>query len=167
MILFETSLLLGLGFALLGTLLLIALLRARLGFAISLALIALTLSFFWLNFSELQSLKGWPSERQPPEEFQLISTLIHEPDNQAGDAGAIYLWGIPKDGDGRPRAYQLPYSPPMHESTAEAETMISDGKRVIARRDEPDANQAESSGDSMGSRYIFEPVTKQQLPPKK
>lgn len=162
----ESGFSLALAYALLGTLLLIALTRAALPWSLKTLLVLLTTAFYWVNFSTLQDIRGWPSDASPPERFQLLSTLIEEPDKREGTEGAIYLWGIP-DGERTPRAYRLPYSEPLHEDTAEAEAMISDGKRVMGRqRQQPESEDSMSGGDGGGSRFIFEEAPRRSLPPK-
>jgi hypothetical protein len=96
--------------------------------------IALTLTFFVSGCLALEALLGWPVAAAPPARFELHAALVQEPDHRSHSAGAIYLWLLPRAGEAAPgatpRAYALPYSRPLHEQIARAQSRMQDGRTV-------------------------------------
>src|SRR5579863_2882188 len=103
----------GLGYALLGVLLLVILVFARLDWRLKASLIVLVSGFYAVNFRAARSLLGWASSEALPPQFKLLGARIVEPHSLAGDQGAIFLWVEQVDKDnfpsGDPRLFRLPY----------------------------------------------------------
>jgi hypothetical protein len=120
-------------YAVLAMLLLSLNLKSAWHWAIKAAAIALTAGFFVVAFLAIEALLGWPTEAQPPAQFQLHAALVLEPDRNHS-RGAIYLWLSPRasDGDvtGPPRAHALPYSRELHEATERAQRRLREGQRI-------------------------------------
>jgi hypothetical protein len=125
-------------YAVLATLLLSLNLRSAWPWPVKAAAITVTTGFFAVVFLTLQAMLGWPTEAQPPAQFQLYAALIDEPDRKGQDPGAIYLWLAPRNAEGMvtepPRAYALPYSRSLHEATAAAQADLQAGKRIDGAR---------------------------------
>lgn len=121
-------------YAVLGALLLIVLLRARLGWVIKAAAIVVTSGFYVGDFVAARALLGWATGDRPPHYFKLLQARIVEPDALTGDRGAIYLWVEALGPDNRPiaapRAYRLPYTAPSAEKTDAAMRRIAEGRPV-------------------------------------
>lgn len=91
--------------------------------------------------------QGWPADRRPPDDATLVWGEVHEPTS-------IYLWL--QSGDGRPRAYRVPYTRQLHRQVDEATAARQRGERVGVRRARGGGGQSAGSR----SRYVFH-----RLPP--
>jgi hypothetical protein len=109
----QVVLALGIGYALLGVILLAALVFARFDWRAKAGLIVLVSAFYVVDFRAARSLLGWASPEPLPAHFKLLGARIVEPHSLAGDAGAIFLFVEEVDGDnfpsGDPRLFRLPY----------------------------------------------------------
>ena len=107
-------------------------------------LIPATIWYGLVLYYTVPNLMGWPISKPIPDNSQVLSFLIKEPNPKHNDPGAIYLWVNidpssktpqqklgslfnPKTvfsytGRTQPRAYQLPYSRKMHKAIVEAQT---------------------------------------------
>jgi hypothetical protein len=128
----EVVLGLAIGYALLGVVLLLIVVFARLAWPIKAGLIALTSAFYVVNFVETRALLGWSSIDPLPARFKLLSARIVEPHSLAGDPGAIHLWVEELDENnfpsGVPRAYRLPYDAKLAERAEAAIKASAEGK---------------------------------------
>jgi hypothetical protein len=128
-------------------------------------LLVLLPAFYLLHYQGLKQLAGWPVEIAPPDEFNLLSELVREPDPQNGDGGAMYFW-INTPAEPTPRAIELPYSKPLHRAVDEAAQRRSQGKPQQAVKRETVATgtgRAPGSGDRV---YEFRDIPGRRLPPK-
>ncbi len=123
---------LSIAYALLGVLLLVICVFARIPWPMKAAAIVLTSSFYIVSFFATRSLLGWSSIDPLPPKFKLLGARIVEPHSVAGDPGAIHLWIEALDDDnfpsGVPRAYRLPYDAKLAEKTEAAIRASADGK---------------------------------------
>lgn len=114
----------GLGYAVLGVVLLAILVFARIDWRVKAGLVVLTSTFYILDYQGARSLLGWASPEALPMNFKLLGARIVEPHSLAGDHGAIFLWIEEVDRDnfpsGDPRLYRLPYDAKLAERTEEA-----------------------------------------------
>ena len=105
---------LSLSYALIGALLLIVLVYARLHWSAKAVAVVVTSAFYIASFVGVRGLLGWASVDRLPANFKLLQARIVEPHSLQGDPGAIYLWVEALDDGNRPsgvpRAYRLPYS---------------------------------------------------------
>ena len=127
----QTVLAMGLGYALLGVVLLVILLFARFDWRLKAALIVLVSGFYFVDFRAARSLLGWASPEALPPQFKLLGARIVEPHSLAGDAGAIFLWVEEVDKDnfpsGDPRLFRLPYDAKLAERTEAAARASAEG----------------------------------------
>ena len=122
---------LSVAYALLGVLLLVVCVFARIPWPVKAAAIVLTSAFYVVSFFATRGLLGWSSTDPLPPKFKLLGARIVEPHSLEGDAGAIHLWVEALDDDnfpsGVPRAYRLPYDAHLAERTEAAVRASADG----------------------------------------
>jgi hypothetical protein len=122
---------LSVGYALIGALLLLVLVYARLPWPAKAFAVILTSAFYIVSFIGVSGLLGWASEERLPVRFKLLHARIVDPHTVEGDPGSVYLWVEALDDDNRPsgvpRAYRLAYSDALAEKTHTAESQIAAG----------------------------------------
>jgi hypothetical protein len=123
---------LSIAYALLGVLLLVICVFAKVPWPLKAGLIVLTSAFYVVSFFAASGLLGWSSADPLPPKFKLLAARIVEPHSLEGDPGAIHLWVEALDDDnfpsGMPRAYRLPYDAHLAEKTEAAVRASADGK---------------------------------------
>lgn len=123
---------LSISYALVGALLLVVLVYARLPWPAKALFVIVTSAFYIASFFGTRGLLGWASIDRLPATFKLLQVRIVEPHSLEGDPGSIYLWVEALDEDNRPsgvpRAYRLPYSDALAEKTHAAENEIAAGR---------------------------------------
>jgi hypothetical protein len=127
----QIVLALGIGYALLGVILLAVLVFARFDWQAKAGLVVLVSAFYVVDFRAARSLLGWASPEALPAHFKLLGVRIVEPHSLAGDAGAIFLFVEEVDGDnfpsGDPRLFRLPYDVKLAERTEAAIRASAEG----------------------------------------
>ncbi|MBR0798171.1 hypothetical protein JQ615_22525 [Bradyrhizobium jicamae] len=122
---------LAVAYAVIGALLLIVLVYARLHWSLKAVAIVVTSAFYVISFGGMRGLLGWASTETLPANFKLLATRIVEPHSLEGDPGSIYLWVEELDDDNRPsaipRAFRIPYSEALAEQTHTADTEVKAG----------------------------------------
>lgn len=122
---------LAVAYAVIGALLLIVLVYARLHWSLKALAIVVTSTFYVVSFGGMRGLLGWATTNRLPASFKLLHTRIVEPHSLEGDPGSIYLWVEEVDEDNRPsaipRAFRIPYSEALAEQTHTAENEIKAG----------------------------------------
>jgi hypothetical protein len=122
---------LSIAYALLGVLLLVVCVFARIPWPVKAAAIVLTSAFYVVSFFATRGLLGWSSTDPLPPKFKLLGARIVEPHSLEGDPGAIHLWVEALDDDnfpsGVPRAYRLPYDVHLAERTEAAVRASANG----------------------------------------
>ena len=122
---------LSVSYALIGALLLVVIVYARLPWPAKAIAVVVTSVFYIVSFVATRSLLGWASVDRLPPSFKLLQARIVDPHTVEGDSGSIYLWVEALDEDNRPsgvpRAYRLPYSDALAEKTHAAENEIAAG----------------------------------------
>jgi hypothetical protein len=140
---------LALSYALIGALLLIVLVYARLHWSAKAVAVVVTSAFYVASFVGVRGLLGWASVDRLPAAFKLLQTRIVEPHSLEGDSGAIYLWVEALDEGNRPsgvpRAFRLPYSERLAAKTDRASGEIAAGR--------PQGGRAADFGDGAGSIF--------------
>ena len=128
----SNVILLSIAYALLGVLLLVVCVFAKVPWPVKAGLIVLTSAFYVVSFFATRGLLGWSSTDPLPPKFKLLSARIVEPHSLESDPGAIHLWVEALDDDnfpsGVPRAYRLPYDGRLAERTEAAIRASADGK---------------------------------------
>ena len=123
---------LSVSYALIGALLLVVIVYARLPWPAKALAVVVTSAFYVVSFVATRNLLGWASVDRLPQSFKLLQARIVDPHTVEGDAGSIYLWVEALDEDNRPsgvpRAYRLPYSDKLAEKTHAAENEIAAGR---------------------------------------
>ena len=122
---------LSVSYALIGALLLLVLVYARLPWPAKAAAVVVTSAFYVVSFVGNRGLLGWASVDRLPPQFKLLQARIVDPHTVEGDPGSVYLWVEALDGDNRPsgvpRAYRIPYSDALAEKTQHASDQIAAG----------------------------------------
>lgn len=98
-----------------------------------LMIVAVTVTYFIANFT-FEDMLGWPTPRELPEKFAIVSVVIEEPNKERGIDGAIYLWITPLDSNRPttvPRSYKLPYQKEAHSQLSEAQRKSRQGIRQV------------------------------------
>jgi hypothetical protein len=123
---------LSISYALIGALLLIVIVDARLHWSAKAVAVVVTSVFYVVSFVATRNLLGWASVDKLPASFKLLQARIVDPHTVEGDPGSVYLWVEALDEDNRPsgvpRAYRLPYSDALAEKTHAAENEIAAGR---------------------------------------
>ena len=123
---------LSISYALIGALLLVILVYARLPWSAKAIAVVVTSAFYIVSFIGVRGLLGWASVDKLPVTFKLLQARIVEPHSLEGDRGSIYLWVEALDEDNRPsgvpRAYRIPYSDSLAEKTDKAANEIAAGR---------------------------------------
>ena len=123
---------LSVSYALIGALLLVVLIYARLPWPAKAVVIVVTSAFYIASFIGTRGLLGWASVDRLPATFKLLQARIVEPHSVEGDPGSIYLWVEALDDGNRPsgipRAYRIPYSDGLAERTDKAKSEIAAGR---------------------------------------
>jgi hypothetical protein len=119
-------------YALIGALLLVILVYARLPWPAKAIAVVVTSAFYIASFVGVRGLLGWASVDKLPVAFKLLQARIVEPHSLEGDPGSIYLWVETLDEGNRPsgvpRAYRLPYRGSLAEKTDKAISEIAAGR---------------------------------------
>jgi hypothetical protein len=122
---------LSIAYALLGVLLLVICVFAKIPGPVKAGLIVMTSAFYAVSFFATRGLLGWSSTDPLPPKFKLLGARIVEPHSLAGDPGAIYLWVEALDDDNYPtavpRAFRLPYNTNLAEKTEAAVKASANG----------------------------------------
>ena len=122
---------LSVAYAVIGALLLIVLVYARLHWSLKAVAVVVTSAFYVVSFTEMRGLLGWASTERLPTAFKLLKARIVEPHSLEGDPGSIYLWVEELDEDHRPsgipRAFRVPYNDTLADKTHAAENEIAAG----------------------------------------
>jgi hypothetical protein len=138
---------LSISYALIGALLLIVVVYARLPWSAKAVAVVVTSAFYIASFVGVRGLLGWASVDRLPTTFKLLQARIVEPHSLEGDPGSIYLWVEALDDGNRPsgvpRAYRIPYSDRLAEKTDKAAGKIAAGR--------PQGGRAADFGDGGGS----------------
>jgi len=155
----PTVLAISAAYVVIGVLLLVIALTARLNWWVKAVAIVVTSAFFVEAFYSTKDLLGWPRIGQLPSRFQLLWVRVVEPDSKSGDRGAIYLWIEEVDDnnvpDGVPRAYRLPYSRGLADRSAKARDEIMRGKPQQGSAEDlggEEAKEAKADPAQSGSR---------------
>ncbi len=122
---------LSVAYALIGALLLVVLVYARLHWSVKAVAVIVTSAFYVVSFGGMRGLLGWASTERLPVSFKLLQARIVEPHSLEGDPGSIYLWVEELDEDKRPsgipRAYRIPYNDTLADKTHAAQNEIAAG----------------------------------------
>src|SRR5690242_8127672 len=115
---------LSVSYAVIGALLLVVLVYARLSWPAKAVAVVVTSAFYIACFIGTRGLLGWASVDRLPATFKLLQARIVEPYSVEGDPGSIYLWVETLDDGNRPsgvpRAYRIPYSDQLAGRTDKA-----------------------------------------------
>ena len=131
----TTSLLaLALAYVFLLFLLLLAVFRSEISPGLKLVMASLCLGFYLWHYNSLQDYLGWPATDGIPRNFELISSIVVEPNLKSDEDGAIYLWV--RDLDGKqlvPRSFRLPYQKLLHQQVDDTMRRQQQGERFIGK----------------------------------
>jgi hypothetical protein len=123
---------LSISYALVGALLLVMLVYARVPWSAKAVAVVVTSAFYIASFTGVRGLLGWASIDKLPVSFKLLQARIVEPHTLEGDPGSIYLWVEALDESNRPsgvpRAYRIPYSDKLAQKAEKAASEIAAGR---------------------------------------
>jgi hypothetical protein len=123
---------LSISYALVGALLLVVLVYARLPWPAKALFVVVTSAFYTASFFGTRGLLGWASVDRLPATFKLLQVRIVDPHSVEGDPGSIYLWIEALDEGNRPsgipRAYRLPYTDSLAEKADKAASEVAAGR---------------------------------------
>ncbi|WP_315737397.1 MULTISPECIES: hypothetical protein [unclassified Bradyrhizobium] len=118
-------------YALIGALLLLVLVYARLPWQAKAVAVVITSAFYVGSFVGARGLLGWASVDRLPRSFKVLQVRIVDPHSVEGDPGTVYLWVEALDDDNRPsgvpRAYRIPYSDTLADKAQHAADQIAAG----------------------------------------
>jgi hypothetical protein len=138
---------LSISYALIGALLLVVLVYARLPWPAKAVAVIVTSAFYIASFVGVRGLLGWATIDRLPPSFKLLQVRIVEPHSLEGDPGSIYLWVEALDDGNRPsgvpRAYRLAYTDGLAQKSDKAAGEIAAGR--------PQGGRAADFGDGGGS----------------
>jgi hypothetical protein len=122
---------LSIAYAMVGALLLVVVVYARLPWPAKALFVAVTSAFYIASFFGTRGLLGWASVDRLPPTFKLLQVRIVEPHTLEGDPGSIYLWVEALDDTNRPsgvpRAYRLPFTESLARKADKAAAEIAAG----------------------------------------
>jgi hypothetical protein len=180
-------------YAVIGALLLLVLVYARLDWSWKALAVVVTSAFYIVSFGGMRGLLGWATTDRLPASFKLLHARIVEPHSLEGDPGAIYLWVEELDDNnvpsGTPRSFKLKYSPPLADRSNKAKDEImagnpqegtasdmegDDTNRLDARLDQLNGPNRPETGLSnieiellrQAQQVEFRPLSGVALPPK-
>lgn len=158
-----TALALTVAYVLLISLLLLLSLQAPYHWYTKTGVILLCSAFYAVVWHTLPRLQGWPIDQSLPQEFQLVSQHIVQPDKHKGTAGVIHMWVIDLTGEGGqpPRAYQLPYTEQLHRQII---TATDSGRPQKGRRSKQPAGN--NTPGIPSTPIHFQPMPVNRPPPK-
>jgi len=115
-------------------LVLLAIFRSEIGPGLKLVLASLCLGFYLWHYNALQDYLGWPAADGIPENFELISSIVVEPNQKSDEDGGIYLWVRDLDGDQLvPRSFRLPYQKLLHQQVDDTMRRQQQGERFVGK----------------------------------
>ena len=125
---------LGLAYVFLLSLVLPAVFKSEIGAGLKLVLSFLCLGFYLWHYNALQGYLGWPATNGIPDNFELISSIVVEPDLENDENGGVYLWIRDREGDQLvPRAFRLPYSKLLHQRVDDTLRRQRRGERFVGK----------------------------------
>ena len=138
---------LSLSYALIGALLLIVLVYARLHWSAKAVAVVVTSAFYIASFVGVRGLLGWASVDRLPASFQIAAGPHRRAALAGGRSGLDLSLGRDarrrQSAERRPRAYRIPYSDRLAEKTDKAAGEIAAGR--------PQGGRAADFGDGGGS----------------
>ncbi len=97
--------------------------------------IIVTTVFFGVTYLAINGLMGWPTTHKLPSRFNLVSSVVIEPDRRTNNPGHIYLWATEIDENnvpsGTPRSYQIGYTSSLARKIAGAQEKHDSGQEVM------------------------------------
>ena len=121
-----------LAYAFLLFVLVLVLLNTGIGAGRKLVLVVLSAGFYLWHYEALQNYLGWPAGNALPQRFEMVSSVIVEPDARRDDPGGIYLWVVDLDSEQPvPRAHRLPYHKELHREVDDTLRKQRAGQRHV------------------------------------
>ncbi|MCY4050818.1 MAG: hypothetical protein OXE41_08650 [Gammaproteobacteria bacterium] len=128
------------------------------------ALIILPICYL-IHWNLLERMSGWPTDVRIPEQFELVSANVVEPDRVLKQNGSIYLWIRTRLGE-PPRSYELEYSRELHTKIVEAQRRLDEGIRQYGETSSGRESGDDGSLGDGGIRLELQDLTERQLPAK-
>jgi len=135
---------------------------ARWRWPVKAAATVITVAFCLTSYVSIPGLLGWPSAHELPEKFLLHAAYVQQPDKLSKSKGVIDLW-ITDARDlargGVPRAYQIPYSPPLHEVVINATAKLGKGVPQMGEFKNPHTSTIAGLHDPAAAGQTAVPLT--------
>jgi hypothetical protein len=97
--------------------------------------IVVTTAFFGVSYLAITGLMGWPTTQKLPSRFNMVSSVIVEPDRRTNNPGSIYLWASEIDQNNVPasvpRSYRIAYSSGLARKISGAQEKHDSGQEVM------------------------------------
>ena len=138
---------LALSYALIGALLLVVLVYARLHWSAKAVAVVVTSAFYIVSFVGVRGLLGWASVDRLPANFKLLQARIVEPHSLEGNPGSIYLGRGPRRG--QPAKWRAPGIPHSLQRPTGGKDRQEEAGEIAAGR--PQGGRAADFGDGGGS----------------
>jgi len=125
---------LGLAYVFLLSLVLLAIFKSEIGAGLKLVLASLCFGFYLWHYNALQDYLVWPAPIEINDNFELISSIVIEPNLKNDEAGGVYLWLRDLDTDQLvPRSFRLPYNKLLHQRVDDTMRRQQQGERFVGR----------------------------------
>lgn len=108
---------LSIAYVFIAALLLMVLVYGRIRWFYKLALVLVSVGFYWTSYSHWMDAQGWPSDRAMPQRFLFHYVIVEEPNEREGDKGRFFVWAtslVQNRPSPEPRAYVIPYDQGLH-----------------------------------------------------
>ncbi len=148
-------------------LLLCIILYSRWGWPVKVAATVTTAAFCLVSYASIPDLLGWPIAQDLPHRFRLHAAHIQQPDKLSKSKGTINLWVTDAEDlaqGGVPRAFQFPYSPPLHEVVINATARMGKGVPQMGEFTNPHATAIAGLHDPAAAGQAAPPVTFFDIP---
>jgi hypothetical protein len=154
-------------YAFVGLLLLGIILYARWRWPVKVAAAVITVAFCLVSYVSIPGLLGWPTAQDLPQKFLLHAAYVQQPDKLSKSKGTIDLWVTDAQDLARgevPRAYQIPYSPPLHEVVINATAKMSKGVPQMGEFRNPHTSAIAGLHDPAAAGQLSVPLTFFDIP---
>ena len=125
-------LLLSISYSIVLFILILIILKDRVTKSIKLIIVLISGFFYIFHFNTLQSNMGWPVSQTVPDNFELLSWVIEEPNISQQKKGRIFIWTKQANHE-EPRAFKLKYTRNLHEQLNKAGARLEEGYKQLGQ----------------------------------
>jgi len=124
-------------------------------------------AFCLISWVSVPELLGWPIAASPPQTFRLHAAYVQQPDKLSKTRGVINLWltdAADLSRGGTPRAFQFPYTAPLHEVVMNATARMNKGVPQLGEFRNSQANTIAGLHDPAAGGQASAPLTFYDIP---